>query len=70
MMEAKLKLKTGMSYYYLGQMPKAVQILKQDLTFYKKFDFEKNKIQSKLMKINYYIGKANITQIGMENIKD
>jgi len=60
----KVKLKIAMCAYYQGDMHRATAGMQDVMAYYKGFDFETLKVQQKLIKVNFYLGKAILSQIG------
>ena len=54
----KVKLKIAMCAYYQGDMHRAAAGMQEVMAYYKGFDFETLKVQQKLIKVNFYLGKA------------
>ena len=65
-MQIRLQLKIAMSLYYLGDMGKSANFLRQLTQFYKRFEFKDMRVQQKLIKLNFYAAKSIISEMGSE----
>jgi hypothetical protein len=52
-----------MSLYYQGKMQNSVSIMDEIKKYFMKFDFESLKVQQKLIKCNFYMGKAILANL-------
>lgn len=62
----KIKLKIAMCAYYQGEMQRSTEGMQEVASYYKGFDFETLKVQQKLIKANFYLGKAILSKIGQD----
>lgn len=59
----KVKLKIAMSLYYQGKMQNSFVLLDEIKMYFLKYDFESLKVQQKLVKCNFYMGKAILANL-------
>ena len=52
-----------MSLYYQGKMQNSVSMMDEIKKYFMKFDFESLKVQQKLIKCNFYMGKAILANL-------
>lgn len=64
--QMKVKFKIAMSLYYQGEMDQSIKCFKPVKEYLMKLNHQETKVQHKLIKANFYIGKATLSLMGPE----